>query len=86
MCISAKGHSTLPPVLQRNTVFQRTPIYIWVRKTKDSSNTDGSVSFALILRITMTVIKKEVEIKSLLPRNLEKKIPNVQGKEDKKGL
>lgn len=32
-------------------------------KAKDSSNTHGSVSFALIMRITMILIKKEVEIK-----------------------
>lgn len=54
----------------RNIVFQS---HRWTCKTKDSSNTDGSTSFALIMRITMIVIKQEVEIKSLLSRSLEKK-------------
>lgn len=70
MCISSKPRTqhTAP-----STVFQRTPIYTWVHETKDSSNTDGCVSLALTMRITIIIIKKEVEIKSLFSRTFEKK-------------
>lgn len=42
-------------------------------KTKDSSNTDGSVSFALIIRIIMIVIKTKLRSNLCFPGVLKKK-------------
>lgn len=83
MCafLQSPGHSTLFPVL----FFKEYPYtHGYTKPSTYRPNTDGSVSLALIMKITMTVIKKEVEIKSLLSRTFEKKFLMYQEKKIKR--